>query len=53
MALIFEKIEIMNFLSFGNNYQTMEFNKKEFQLIIGFNEDKSDSSSNPSKRSEL
>lgn len=48
MALTFEKIEIRNFLSFGNNYQTMELNKKEFQLIIGLNKDKGDSSSNRS-----
>ena len=48
MALTFEKIEIRNFLSFGNNIQTMMLNKKEFQLIIGLNKDKGDSSSNRS-----
>ena len=46
MALEFEKIEIKNFLSFGNNPQTINLNKKEFQLVVGLNKDKGESSAN-------
>lgn len=44
MALIFEKLEIRNFLSFGNVPQTIELNKKPYQLVIGLNKDKGESS---------
>ena len=48
MSLEFEKIEIKNFLSFGNVPQTIWLNKKEFQLVIGLNKDKGESSANRS-----
>lgn len=44
MSLIFEKLEIRNFLSFGNVPQTIELNKKPYQLVVGLNKDKSESS---------
>lgn len=45
MNLEFQEITIRNFLSFGNVPQTLSLNKKAYQVIIGFNKDKSDSSS--------
>lgn len=44
MGLIFEKLEIRNFLSFGNVPQTIELNKKPYQLVVGLNKDKGESS---------
>lgn len=43
MSLIFEKLEIRNFLSFGNVPQVINLNKKPYQLVIGYNKDKGDS----------
>ena len=45
MDLIFKSITLRNFLSFGNNEQTIELNKKPYQVIVGYNKDKSDSAS--------
>ena len=45
MDLIFKNITLRNFLSFGNNEQTIELNKKPYQVIVGYNKDKSDSAS--------
>lgn len=44
MGLVFEKLEIRNFLSFGNVPQTIELNKKPYQLVVGLNKDKGESS---------
>jgi len=48
MALIFEKIEIRNFISFGNVPQEFNLSDKKFKLIIGFNRDKGDNTANRS-----
>lgn len=45
MNLEFQEITIRNFLSFGNIPQTLSLNKKAYQVVVGFNRDKSDSSS--------
>lgn len=44
MNLEFQEITIRNFLSFGNIPQTLSLNKKAYQVVVGFNRDKSDSS---------
>ena len=41
MKIIFEQIELRNFLSFGNNLQTIVLNKDPYTLINGLNKDKS------------
>lgn len=48
MALNFEKIEIRNFISFGNVPQEFSLSDKQFKLIIGYNRDKGDSTANRS-----
>ena len=45
MNLEFQEITIRNFLSFGNAPQTLNLNDKKYQVVIGYNRDKSDSSS--------
>lgn len=45
MNLEFQEITIRNFLSFGNIPQTLSLNDKSYQVIIGLNKDKSDSTS--------
>lgn len=45
MNLEFQEITIRNFLSFGNVPQTLPLNDKSYQVIVGYNRDKSDSSS--------
>ena len=48
MALIFEKIELRNFISFGNVMQEFKLTDKKFKLIIGMNRDKGDNTANRS-----
>lgn len=43
MKLQFKEITIRNFLSFGNNYQTIKLDDEPYQVIVGRNYDKSDS----------
>lgn len=45
MNLEFQEITIRNFLSFGNAPQTLTLNDKKYQVVVGYNRDKSDSSS--------
>lgn len=45
MNLEFQEITIRNFLSFGNAPQTLPLNDKKYQVVIGYNRDKSDSAS--------
>lgn len=45
MNLEFKSITLRNFLSFGNVEETIPLNKELYQVIVGMNRDKSDSSS--------
>ena len=45
MNLEFQEITIRNFLSFGNAPQVLNLNDKKYQVIVGYNRDKSDSAS--------